>query len=228
MLKYVIILLFCFAQAAGEINLLKGPDIDGSDSDEEEDVEENEDENSEENECEHEMNQTDKLEEIEDRLGQCAGGSVPNETIMSNIPSEISSGDNLKEHEKKDLAESVKDSQTIVQEASDEEESDKLEDLSLTNHAYKPFRNDESNSHVNAHLFPVISKRNHSSDSVSSTASSVMDPAMVKQKLKGQRRKKDAVQTARRIRKSGEASLSTKAKRNTADDIRQSMSSDWF
>ena len=105
----------------------------------------------------------------------------------------------------------------------DSESGDDLEDLSLANREYKPFRNEESMEHVNTHLH----SRQRTSDSMCSNMSSVMSPDLVKEKVKRQMKSAKQKQQARRIRKSGEASLVTRKKRETQNDIKQSMGAVW-
>jgi len=123
------------------------------------------------------------------------------------------------------IVELTEESDNKQTELSDEEEQEGLEDLSSFNQGYKPFRNEESMDHVNSHVrFPP---RLRSSDSMS-TCSSTMDPQMVKEKIKRQLKKKHVTLEARRVRKSGEASLITKSKRETRDDIKESLSDVWY
>lgn len=106
-------------------------------------------------------------------------------------------------------------------EQSDSEEE--LEDLSQSNREYKPFRNEESMEHVNTHL----NTRQRNSDSMCSSKSSVMSHELVREKVKRQMKSSKQKQQARRIRKSGEASLVTRQKRDTQNDIKQSMGAVW-
>ena len=101
---------------------------------------------------------------------------------------------------------------------SDEE----FEGLSRANRAYKPFRTEDSMTHTNHHLSRAAAS------AAASVASSTMDPELVKRKVRGQLRKQQMVQKARRIRKSGEASLMTKLRRENQLDINDSLSSIWY
>jgi RIO kinase 2 len=105
------------------------------------------------------------------------------------------------------------------------ESEDELEDLSISNREYKPFRNEESMDHVNTHLNTQSRQRN--SDSMYSATSSIMPPDLIKEKVKRQMKSTKQKQEARRIRKSGEASLATRKKRDTQNDIEQSMGAVW-
>ena len=97
---------------------------------------------------------------------------------------------------------------------------DELVNISESNKEFRPFRNEESLTHVNTHL-----QRDSDSTSQASTQST-MDPRVIREKVKRQQKKKQEVLKARRIRKSGEAALQTKLRRDTNQDIKQSY--DWF
>ncbi|XP_041369931.1 serine/threonine-protein kinase RIO2-like isoform X2 [Gigantopelta aegis] len=97
-----------------------------------------------------------------------------------------------------------------------------FEDLSNVNRAYRPFRTEDSMVHTNYHL------RHDNRSEGASIASSTMDPELVKRKVKGQLKKQQMAQKARRIRKSGEASVMTKLRRENQSDIKDSLSSIWF
>ena len=117
----------------------------------------------------------------------------------------------------------------IVHTDSDNDDSDncpELEDLSLQNKEYRPFRDEASQLHINEHLLKGETSRSRHSDSVSSASS--MDPALIKRKVKSQAKKREARQFARRVRKSGEAAVVTKARRDNWDNIKQSTGPDWF
>jgi len=108
------------------------------------------------------------------------------------------------------------------------EDSDAPEDLSHQNRSMRPFRNEESLQHVNAH---ILKSRVRSSDSTSTSAStytSSMDPSLVKSKVKRQMKKEKQKQFARRVRKSGEAAVFTKKRRDNMDTIKTSLSPDWY
>ncbi len=110
-----------------------------------------------------------------------------------------------------------------VKKDSDSEGSDipELENLSFQNADYRPFRDEESLHHINSHLHRGPRARN--TESISSTASSAgLDKQAVRAKVKGQLQKQQRRQFARRVRKSGEAAVVTKARRATADAIKQS------
>ncbi|KAL5004195.1 hypothetical protein ScPMuIL_017651 [Solemya velum] len=94
-----------------------------------------------------------------------------------------------------------------------------VEDLTTQNRMYKPFRNEESMQHTNFHLLGNVRSRNSDSLSMMST-SSVMDPSMVKHKLKSQQKKRQEKQFSKRVRKSGEAAIQTKIKRENLSEIK--------
>ncbi|XP_013379801.1 serine/threonine-protein kinase RIO2 [Lingula anatina] len=99
-----------------------------------------------------------------------------------------------------------------------------LEDLSAINRTFKPFRTAEQRDHVNAHI--ANNTRLHSSGSTSSSAT--IPQQLVKAKVKSQLKRQEIKKQARRIRKSGEASLSTKARRDNASEVKQSLDSAWY
>ena len=111
-------------------------------------------------------------------------------------------------------------------ESDSEDELPELVDLSTQNKEYRPFRSEESKTHVNSHLENV---RQRSSDSFSSsTTQSSIDPHVIKMKLKRQQKKTQQKQLARRLRKSGEAAIITKSRREHSDNIKQSLSDVWY
>ena len=115
----------------------------------------------------------------------------------------------------------------ICEEVEDSDNEDVVEDLSSVNREFKPFRNEESLTHKNLHLHEQSAR--YRTESTSTTASSsTIDPNVVREKVRRQMKKKADIQMARRIRKSGESSLMTRKKRETQNDIKQSMSADWF
>ena len=108
----------------------------------------------------------------------------------------------------------------------DDNSCPELEDLSLQNKEYRPFRDESSHDHVNEHLVKAETSWSQNSDSVSSAKS--MDPTLIKRMVKSQAKRKEAKQFARRVRKSGEAAVVTKARRENWDTIKQSTGPDWF
>lgn len=104
--------------------------------------------------------------------------------------------------------------------SSDEET---LENLQESNKNYQPFRTQSSMQHVNSHLL----HRDVRADNVSAT-SSTMDPTLIRCKVKSQAKQREAKLKARRTRKSGEASLATKARRDNQMEVKQSLSSIWY
>ena len=106
-------------------------------------------------------------------------------------------------------------------------EEDELADISEVNRGFRPFRNEESLTHVNKH---IQKSRPRNSDSTSSTCTSTssIDPKVIREKLKRQQKRMDEKLKARRIRKSGEAAITTKNRRDKQLDIRQSLGPDWY
>lgn len=123
------------------------------------------------------------------------------------------------------IADNTKSSDMSKDLNNESESEDELEDLGVSNREYKPFRNEESMDHVNTHLNTQSRQRN--SDSMYSATSSIMPSDLVKEKVKRQMKSTKQKQQARRIRKSGEASLVTRKKRDTQNDIQQSMGAVW-
>ncbi|KAL4227284.1 Serine/threonine-protein kinase RIO2 [Mactra antiquata] len=104
-----------------------------------------------------------------------------------------------------------------------EDEFNEMCDISGQNREYRPFRNEDSWAHVNAHL------RNRSSNSMcSASTTSTIAPEVIRAKVKKQNKKQQEIVNARRIRKRGEASLQTKMRRENRLDIQESSYSDWM
>ena len=108
--------------------------------------------------------------------------------------------------------------------AASESAEEDLCDLSVLNSQFRPFRDETSLSHSNSHKEKDGSE-NHSSGSAASTSAS--DHA-IKMRIKRQLKKDKVTQFARRTRKHGEASLVTKERRLQNDNIKQSISAEWF
>ncbi|XP_046373574.1 serine/threonine-protein kinase RIO2-like isoform X2 [Haliotis rufescens] len=96
-----------------------------------------------------------------------------------------------------------------------------VEDLREANRSYRPFRTEDSMAHTNLHL-----TQPHQ-DNVS-VASSTIHPDLIKRKVKGQIMREKMKQNARRIRKSGESAIITKLRRENQDDVKQSLSAEWY
>lgn len=202
-------------QAAEELNILKGPeDAESSEGIDARDMPGSEDENEDTDSVESgDDNRTDSDLQLEDS-SKCTGTS------------EICNSNKLQNNENVQIIADDTKSSNISKDLNNESESeDELEDLSVSNREYKPFRNEESMDHVNTHLNTQSRQRN--SDSMYSATSSVMTPDLVKEKVKRQMKSTKQKQEARRIRKSGEASLVTRKKRDTQNDIQQSMGAVW-
>ncbi|XP_012937102.1 serine/threonine-protein kinase RIO2 isoform X2 [Aplysia californica] len=106
-----------------------------------------------------------------------------------------------------------------------EESEDVLEDLSRANRELRPFRDEESRQHVNSHL-QVKSER--MSTATPSIACSSIAPEVARGRIRRQAKQKQQALQARRVRKSGEAAISTKVRRENQDDIKQSLDAVWF
>ena len=108
-----------------------------------------------------------------------------------------------------------------------EDSGDEFNDISGQNRSYRPFRNEESVQHVNMHLLKARTRNSDSMSSSWSTASTIA-PDVIRAKVKSQQRRAQEKQKALRIRKSGEASLQTRLRRETQLDIKESTSAEWF
>lgn len=204
-----------FDEAAEELNILKGPeDAESSEGIDARDMPGSEDENEDTDSVESgDDDRTDSDLQLEDS-SKCTGTS---ESCNSN---KLQNDENFQI-----IADDIKSSDISKDLNNESESEDELEDLSVSNREYKPFRNEESMDHVNTHL--NTQSRQRSSDSMYSATSSVMPPDLVKEKVKRQMKSTKQKQEARRIRKSGEASLVTRKKRDTQNDIQQSMGAVW-
>ncbi|CAL1544896.1 unnamed protein product [Lymnaea stagnalis] len=105
-----------------------------------------------------------------------------------------------------------------------EDAIDKLEDLKKANHEFRPFRNEDSQNHINEHQ----KKNDSASRATLSIACSSIPPEIARSRIRSQAKRKQQAQQARRVRKSGEASLFTKLRRDNQDDIKESMDAVWF
>lgn len=100
----------------------------------------------------------------------------------------------------------------------DDELVDGIEDLSTTNAEFRPFRDEASRQHTNYHE----EQQRRRTTSVTSTASSATaDPRLVKTKVKRQLQKQQQLKFARRVRKSGEAAITTKSRRVNREAIKE-------
>lgn len=228
-----------FDEAAAEINILGGPD-DPKEEDEGEDDDSMEEEEEEE------------IEETDD-VGDCDENGETDVKPEAEVQSAVLTDPECEQAEKKHDFEREENVSKNVTENSlnkndSECETDKDEhgianeevakevigsdsegemcDISGQNRSYRPFRNEASVQHVNTH---VLKARARNSNSVSSNFStSSIAPDVIREKVKRQRKKLADQLQARRIRKSGEASLQTKLRRDVEMDIRQSTSEEWF
>ncbi|KAK7496861.1 hypothetical protein BaRGS_00011841 [Batillaria attramentaria] len=106
---------------------------------------------------------------------------------------------------------------------SDSDTEDDLENLHALNKNFKPFRSEESAQHVNSHL----THRMLRAETVSA-ASSTIDPEVIRRKVRAQNKREEAKLKARRIRKRGEATQVTKARRENHNEVKASLSAVWY
>lgn len=235
-----------FDEAADELNILGGPDdpkVEGEEDDDESDeFDEDDDSCGEEREQEKEnlkdtvyrsVDKKDKLECGESNIDSALDNEVKKldkdivETCDENIEEESETDKNSIEG--KEFVncndEHVEEDEENAGEDDENDDDDEMCNISAQNKEFRPFRNEESRAHLNSHL-----QRTRNSESMCSTtsAASTIAPDVIRAKLKKQRKKQQEKLKARRIRKSGEASLQTKQRRDTQNDIKQSTSSDWF
>ena len=93
------------------------------------------------------------------------------------------------------------------------------------NKAFQAFRDVQATEKVNSHH--NHSSRMRSSDSTCSSASS-MNPQLIKEKVRRHFKSQQQRQYARRVRKSGEAALVTRQRREHTDNIKQSTAAEWY
>ena len=123
-----------------------------------------------------------------------------------------------------DVEKSTTNCSTITHGGEDNDDSsdpDCPEDLGSQNRAIRPFRNKSSQEHTNIHIAENSrNSRSRSDDSITSTTTTrAMDPELVKTKVRHQIKSKQARLYARRIRKGGEAALTTRKRRDNMDAI---------
>lgn len=260
-----------FDEAAGELNILKGPDNpkpeeDSSDSGEESDTENEDTSDEEENNTvvassiKHFASDAEahskSLEIVGDGFGEGLSSisgmdnsrqksedrqsSVTGNDNVNNVDSDGLAGEDS--NVKTDNKEVTSDSAELIQSTNDKdlkenasgeisddesESNDELDEIGELNRGLRPFRNEESLTHVNKH---IQKGRQRSSDSMMSTCTSTssIDPSVIREKVKRQQKRKDEKLKARRIRKSGEASIVTKSRRDKQLDIKQSLGPDWY
>ncbi|KAM8792732.1 serine/threonine-protein kinase RIO2 [Eudromia elegans] len=105
-----------------------------------------------------------------------------------------------------------------IDDKDNEDECPELIDLSTLNKQFRPYRNEESMSHINEHR-----TRTKSITSVSSVGScSTIPPELVKQKIKRQLTKQQKAALRRRLQK-GEANIYTKQRRENMQNIKSSL-----
>ncbi|KAL3867147.1 hypothetical protein ACJMK2_044370 [Sinanodonta woodiana] len=234
-----------FEEATEELNLLKGPNEEGSgnkeaDSEDEDEAKKEAEERGTDSESELALGSTLNSIQLNDPHELCGSGAevVVNEgnelgnefDLMPSISSDVNYGKLKEDSVTADKFDS-KHEETVESDSGEVYSSDDdIENLQETNKEFQPFRNQESLAHVNQHL--LRTGRTRTSDSMTSfsgrSTMSTMDPQLVKEKVKHQMKKKHEKLHARRVRKSGEAALQTKAKRENLSEIKQSMSAFWF
>jgi len=116
-------------------------------------------------------------------------------------------------------------SDKVTESKPDEEAEDDLEDLSKMNRTLRPFRNEDSQQHINSHQ--LIGKDRLSTATPSIACSSIA-PSVARSRIRQQNKKKLQSQTARRVRKSGEAALATSSRRDNQNEVKQSLDAFWY
>lgn len=235
-----------FDEAAHEFNILGGPDdpkveIEEVDESDDDDFDEEDDDDcddvveGETDECltdcsvGKKRNVTEKTDKVEKDSAETRDMSAEiqadknDKTVESNVKAENTDKDNAGcDQTENDSRERINENEKVNESTDSSDE----EDLRGKNRSFRPFRNEESIQHVNTHL---VKGRARTSDSICSTSTtSSIAPEVIRAKVKKQQKKQQDRLKARRIRKSGEASLQTKQKRDTQLDIRQSTSAFWF
>ncbi|KAI8774740.1 serine/threonine-protein kinase RIO2 [Biomphalaria glabrata] len=119
---------------------------------------------------------------------------------------------------------SLADTQNKDLEKLEQNEDEDLINLRLSNLNIRPFRNEDSQHHVNE----CHKKKESGSVATHSIACSSIAPEIARSRIRSQAKRKQQAQLARRVRKSGEASLFTQLRRDTQDDIKQSLDAVWF
>lgn len=146
-------------------------------------------------------------------------------------------GEKYLEDIEEEKSDEVRNMDEITQEENNEEEKEEAEeetgedllaDLSNTNRAVRPFRDQKSLEHVNEHHLFESEASERGSKSVPSTACSSIAPEQARSRLRNQAKKKQQLLQARRVRKSGEASVVTKLRRENSDEVKQSLDAVWY
>lgn len=101
----------------------------------------------------------------------------------------------------------------------DEEEGPDLVFLAAVNKEFRPFRDEDSMTHVNDHR--------RRAQSITSVGSSTIPPELIKQKIKHQLTKQQKALLRRRLQK-GEANVYTKQRRENMQAIKGSLDADSF
>lgn len=200
------------------------------DSDEDSEPEDNRDDNQDDNQ--------DDNNDIEEQMRELGfdDAKASRQAKDSSDTAQVSASDSMKATDStatKSVDSTGTESKSKTQEHSDEDDVDELTEVvddDLGNEDYQPFRDAGQRDHINEHIMKELTgKRNRSSDSTCSTATvRTVDPSLIKSKVKTQLKSRQQKQFARRVRKGGEAAVVTKQRRDNADDIKQSMSAEWF
>ncbi|KAH3836915.1 uncharacterized protein LOC127880293 [Dreissena polymorpha] len=233
-----------FDEAAEEFNILGGPDdpkeVDESGADDSAEEEENEEKEEEEEEEEtHDVGDYDENDDVDVKPETEAKSPVLTEPECGKVEKrhDFESEENVSKNEniliKNDTeCETPKEehgeaNEEATKEVLGSDSEGEMCDISGQNKSYRPFRSESSVQHVNTH---VLKARARNSDSVSTSnfSTSSIAPEVIRAKVKRQRKRLADQLQARRIRKSGEASLQTKLRRDVELDIRQSTSAEWF
>jgi len=234
-----------FDEAAEELNILGGPDdprVEDEDSDDSGDVSDEEDgEENEEDDVNEESEDANVANKSDTAGVDESGKGVGDQTDKSVNVKETAEQDKeiVEKIEKLDVdmdkasndkceaVDNIEDEKIDNEKANGDTDSESDdEDLCGQNRSLRPFRNEESLQHVNTHLIKSRARGSESICSMSTTSS--IAPEVIRAKVKKQQKQQSDRLKARRIRKSGEASMQTKQRRDTQMDITQSTSAFWF
>ncbi|XP_062873719.1 serine/threonine-protein kinase RIO2 [Trichomycterus rosablanca] len=155
---------------------------------------------------------------IDELEGQRIGDNTP---LGEENPQEHGESSSFKKNCNENFTDNSEDIDS--EELENEDECPDLVDISAFNKEFKPFRDQDSLLHVNAHR-----QRTTSEASIGSvTSQSTIPPAVIKQKVKRQLTKQQKVTQRRRLQK-GEANLVTKARRENQSNIKGSLEAAQF
>ncbi|XP_060569241.1 serine/threonine-protein kinase RIO2-like [Ruditapes philippinarum] len=212
-----------FDEAAEEYNILGGPDNPRAEGDDD-DSDEYSDDDDDDEEVQEEGESLPDIDVKHKHRGEGKGTSVGVDKNTNETGNECNDCGDIKTDDiKEDNSDKEKEHhEHVVEEVEDGE----MYNISAQNKEYRPFRNEESRAHINSHMH-IGRSRNSDSMCSTSTVSSIA-PEVIRAKVKKQQKKQQQILKARRIRKSGEASLQTRQRRDTQLDIKQSTSDVWF